>query len=197
VTVTFVSGNDWSWYGGDLSGADGGPLGTAADVCVTPTTPASCPAGAVIYATSGGSWSANTSSYPAARWIWRGDVTPSSDADLVFAVFQASFVLGSNPAGTISIAADDYAEVRVNGSVAGSVGSVTDEPLAAQAQSNFTPISLTPYLAAGLNTITIVGQNGPSTFVSGTACSPCAYARNNAGVVFGGTLTYVSTPDGG
>jgi hypothetical protein len=169
-------------------------MGMAADVCVNPTLPADCPSGAVIYKTSGGSgWTANTSAYPSARWIWRGDVTPTADADLVFAVFQASFDLGPNPTGAINLAADDYAEVLVNGSVAGSVGSVTNETTAGNGQDEFPSFSLTPYLVQGTNTITIVGQNGPNTYVNGgNTCSPCTYANNTAGVVFGGTLTYAS-----
>jgi hypothetical protein len=196
VTLTFVSGKDWPWYGGDLSGADGGALGTAVEVCAAPAAPPDCPAGAIVYMTgTNPGWSANTSAYPAARWIWRGDTSASGVSDLLFAVFQASFQLGSSPAGSISIAADDYAEVRVNGAVAGSVGSITNESLAGEAQATFTTISLTPYLVAGTNTITIVGQNGPNTYVGGgSVCSPCTYAHNTAGVVFGGTLTYVSTP---
>jgi len=169
-------------------------MGMAADVCVSPTGPADCPSDAVIYTTSDeGGWVANTSAYPSARWIWRGDVTPTSDADLVIAVFQATFDLGPNPTGTINIAADDYAEVLVNGSVACSVGSVTDETTAASAQQEFPSFSLTPYLVEGTNTITIVGQNGPNTYVGGgSTCSPCTYMQNTAGVVFGGTLAYSS-----
>ncbi len=39
TTITFVSGADWPWFAGDLGGADGGSLGMAAVVCVTPTSP--------------------------------------------------------------------------------------------------------------------------------------------------------------
>jgi hypothetical protein len=188
VTLPFASGADWGWFGGDLDGADGGSLGTAVDVCVTPSVPANCPTDAVIYETSGSGWGANITPIPGARWIWRGDVTSTAIADLQFAVFQKTFVLGAAPAGTIQIAADDYAEVRVNGNTVGSTGSVTDESAAFQAQSSLKTIDLGSYLVEGANTITIVGQNGPASFAGG-ACSPCTYSVNTAGVLFGGTLT--------
>jgi hypothetical protein len=49
-------------------------------------------------------------------------------------------------------------------------------------------MALDDYLVEGANSITIVAENGPSSFTGG-ACSPCPYAINTAGVVFGGTLT--------
>ena len=105
-------------------------------------------------------------------------------------MFQKTFALGSNPSGTILIAVDDFAEVLVNGSVAGTTGSVTDVSVAYQAQNTAVTIDLGPYLVAGTNTITIVAENGPASF-TGYVCSPCTYATNTAGAVFGGTLTWL------
>jgi hypothetical protein len=192
TVVTFVSNADWPWFPGGLDGPDGGSAGHAALVCASVDSPPDCPQGAVVYGQPGTyqGWTANTSEYPGAYWIWRGDVAPDVIGDLQFAVFQKTFVLGSSPAGTIGIAADDFAEVRVNGSVAGTTGSVTNDALASQAQNNIDVIDLTPYLVEGPNTITIVGQNGPASF-TGNKCSPCTYAVNTAGVVFGGMLTSV------
>jgi hypothetical protein len=197
VTVTFASDDTWPWYDGNLEGPSGPSQGAAADVCVNVNVPANCPAGAVIYPSnpnqSPTGWVANLSSIPTARWIWRGDVTPTADADLVFAVFQATFELGSSPTGTIHVACDDYAEVMVNGSVVGSTGSVTSESVAATAQQGLATFSLTPYLVEGTNTLTSVGQNGPNTYVGGgSTCSPCTYVDNTAGVVFGGSFTSVT-----
>jgi hypothetical protein len=115
-------------------------------------------------------------------------VSANAPADLVFAVFQKVFVLGANPAGNIQSAADDFAEVLVNGSVAGTTGSITDLSLATQAQMNLKFIDLGPYLVEGANTLAVIAQNGPASFTGG-ACSPCTYVNNTAGVVFGGTLS--------
>lgn len=187
-TITFVSGDDWPWFAGDLDGADGGSMGTASVVCVTPTSPPNCPPNAVVYQTGTNSgWQADTSALPNAYWIWRGDVSPYRIADLEFAVFQKSFFLGSNPTGAISIAADDFAEVRVNGSPAGGMGSVTNVAIASRSQSALVTFDLGPYLVEGVNTITVIGQNGPASFAS--CYGACTYAQNTAGVVFGGTLT--------
>jgi hypothetical protein len=188
-TIAFASGTDWAWFSGDLGGVQGTPLGNAALVCVNATTPPNCPSGAVIYRSGGSGWMADTSAFPDAHWIWRGDVEPDAAADLQYAVFQKAFVLGAHPSGSIEIAADDLAEVLVNGQVAASTGSVTDVSVAWQAQSTLKLIELGPFLVEGTNTLTVVGQNGPASFAGG-ACSPCTYATNTAGVVFAGTFTY-------
>jgi len=185
-TVALLSGADWPWFPGGLDGADGGALGPAALVCVDDGVPANCPAGAIYEKPGDSSTSGWSASYPGAYWIWRGDVTSGGDGDLAFAVFQKTFLLGSNPTGQLQIAADDFDEVLVNGQVAGSSGSITDESVAWQNQNNLTTVDLTPYLAAGSNTITIVGQNGPGSYAG---CSPCAYSSNTAGVIFGGSIT--------
>jgi len=81
----------------------------------------------------------------------------------------------------ISISADDFAEVRVNGHVVGSIGSISDYTTATQAQASLTTFNLTPFLTAGINTLTIRAENGPFG-----QCCPSNYAENPAGVVFGG-----------
>ena len=186
TTLTFVSGPDWPSFDGDLSGSDGGTSGPAKTVCVAPGVPASCPAGAVVYRATGAGWT-GVVSVPGALWIWRGDVAVGNQADLQFAVFEKTFTLGANPSGVIQILADDYVEVRVNGTTAGSNGSVTVNADAFQAQSVPKTVDLTPYLHAGQNTLTVVGQNGPQSF--GSCAAPCTFAENTAGVLFGGALT--------
>jgi hypothetical protein len=189
-TIAFVSDATWPWFDGNLQGPEGPSRGTAALVCVSAVLPTNCPgaaAGAVVYQT-GDQTSGWRASYPGAFWIWRGDVTPTEIGDLQFAVFQRTFVLGANPKGVISIGADDLAEVMVNGEVVGTTGSVTDVTVASANQNQLTEMALDDYLVEGANSITIVAENGPSSFTGG-ACSPCPYAINTAGVVFGGTLT--------
>jgi hypothetical protein len=141
----------------------------------------------VDYGNASLGWTADLSCIPGARWIWRGDVAPGAVADLQFAVFQKQFQLGRQPSGSIFVAADDFAEVIVNGQIAGTTGSVTDVGMASQAQSSLQGFDLGPYLVPGVNVLTIVGQNGPASFAGG-ACGPCTYADNAAGVVFGGVL---------
>ncbi len=132
-------------------------------------------------------WSADLSGFPAARWIWRGDVSPTAIADLQFAVFQETFTLGANPEGVMYVAPDDFAEVLVNRAAAGSTGSVTDETLASQSQSALVTIELTSHLVQGSNTPTIVGQNGPPGFAG--CPGKCTDVSNTAGVMFAGTLS--------
>jgi hypothetical protein len=99
-----------------------------------------------------------------------------------------SFILGDRPGGRLSVAADDAAEVRVNGRILDTVGSVTDIAEASISNSRLTTFDLTPLLVTGPNTITIAAQNGPASF--GGCPSSCAYSGNPAGVVFGGSITY-------
>jgi hypothetical protein len=200
-STTFASGPDWQSFSGDLSPAGGSPdasytvgvsLGSAAEVCLTPSVPANCPAGmsgVVIYHVSGTGW-AGGSAIPQAHWIWRGDVSPTAPADLVVGVFEQAFQLGTNPTGSIQIAVDDFAEVFVNGAAVGTAGSISDVALAGQDQSVAKTLDLTPALHAGSNKITVVGRNGPAAFAGGCGASGCTYAQNSAGVVFAGTLSW-------
>jgi len=56
--VSFASGPDWSVYDDDpATNPAVHKLGAAQPVCLTPTAPPNCPAGAVIYGLAGGGWS--------------------------------------------------------------------------------------------------------------------------------------------
>jgi hypothetical protein len=186
-TVTFASGTDWMTYGEDPDSNPSTPsLGAAQPVCANATTPASCPAGALVYGFPSGGWTASLATIPGAAWIWGAGIADGDPADLVRFYFARSFTLGATPSGKLSIGADDFAEVRVNGVVVGSIGSVTDFAAAGAAQSTLTAFDLTSKLVAGRNTITVAAQNGPASF---STCSPCTYSGNTAGVVFGGSLS--------
>ena len=160
-------------------------FGPARDVCLTASDPTGCPSDALHYGLGPG-WAADISSLDGARWIWRPGISLSDIADDVEVTFSRTFVLPGSPTGTISIAADDYAEVRVNGDLVGSVGSTTDESAASAAQNALTTFDLAPHLVPGANTITVVARNGPASFACGNVCT---YAQNPAGVVFGGRLS--------
>jgi hypothetical protein len=126
--------------------------------------------------------------------MWFPGVDESSLSDLQGTYFGKQFDLQGPPlSGQVLIAVDDFAEVAVNGMVAGSSGSITDHSAASAAQSALKDIDLTPYLVPGLNTITIKAQNGPYWF-SGYGCNPCSYGGNPAGLVFGGTIRVGTTP---
>jgi len=109
-------------------------------------------------------------------------------ADLKFAVFERTFQLGAGPAGRIDVGADDFVEVRVNGTTVGTCGSVTNGNTAGLCQSTGASFDLSSFLHPGANTLTVVGQNGPASF-AGCASPPCTYVSNLAGVIFGGTLS--------
>ena len=108
-----------------------------------------------------------------------GTTTPAEFNQFFFSkTFQLN---GTQPIGFISISADDFAEVRVNGHVVGSIGSISDYLTATQAQAFLTIFNLTPFLTAGTNILTVRAENGPFGI-----CCPSNYAGNPAGVVFGG-----------
>jgi hypothetical protein len=157
-------------------------LGPAKLVCLNATTPYPCPATAVNYGFING-WGVARTPIPSARWIWRGDTLATSPANQAV-LFERTFTLGANPTGTMYIAADDFAEVLVNGAVAGTAGTLTDFSAANKSQTTLTQVNLTPYLKIGKNQIAIRAQNGPF----GCTAKACTYATAPAGVVFGGAL---------
>ena len=196
VTVTFASGPAWSVFSQDPGPAANGQgnglgfVGSAQAVCLNQSVPPNCPADAVIYGYPAG-WRADLSAIPGAVWSWAPGITGSTGpAELAKFYFAKGFVLTGHPtSGSVYLAADDFAELRVNGRVVGSIGSITDVGLAGQAQSSLTRFDVTAFLKPGYNYITIVGQNGPPSF-SGICGTICTYAENPAGVVFGGSLTF-------
>jgi hypothetical protein len=191
--LAFASGPEWASYSGVpsssgvLSDALGQNLGPAADVCLNEMLPANCPSDALLYAYvgSGHVWLGGAS-IPGAYWIWRADVTPGARAPLQVAVFEKTFTLGAHPTGTIQISADDSAQVFVNHTAVGSIGSIFYVTTASRAQNLLTAMDLTPALRAGENTIAVVAQNGPYACAS----VDCSYTQNPAGVVFAGTLRW-------
>jgi hypothetical protein len=157
-------------------------------VCLNNFSPVVCPADATKYGYPAPGWFATRP--PGANWIWLSGVTGATlGADLATASFSQTVVLNGAPvSGTICLAADDYAELRVNGALVGSVGSTTNAAVAALAQNTCTAFNVTSFLRPGSNTITVNGQNGPRSFSGGTCSPSCTYSENPAGVMFGGTL---------
>ncbi|HEX2733790.1 MAG TPA: hypothetical protein VHM70_19405 [Polyangiaceae bacterium] len=171
---TFTSDDTWTSFAADDNGKSGNALGNAKLVCAASVLQ-NCPAGALQYGPPlSEGWKADLSKLPGAKWIWRADVKEMDVPQI--AAFEKTFELGPDPSGTLLIAADDFAEVRVNGTKIGSIGSITDAPKALDAQSALHPFDLTTALHSGSNTITIIGKNSAweacATALSGPAPSP-------------------------
>jgi hypothetical protein len=193
--VTFASGPGWAAFSHDPGvhpeGRGRAWLGTAQNVCLNPSAPSNCPPGATLYGGSG--WSADLTAIPGATWIWAPGVTRQTQgADLVHFYFSRAFVLRGHPTdGVVFVAADDLIALRVNGTPAGTWGSVKNIGKAGMAQSMLRVFDVAPFLKPGRNVITLRGQNGPSAF-SPFGCDPCTYGQNPAGVVFGGSLSFAA-----
>jgi hypothetical protein len=181
------SGGDWGVYDSDPGDTRAAQrLGDATPVCLNDSAPERCPSDATPYGYPAGAWRADLTEIPGAVWIWTPGASGDRPAELRrFFFFSRTYRLGDFPTGWIDVAVDDAAEVRVDGRVVGSVGSVVNEPQASSAQSRLTRFDLTPFLHAGANVITVGAENGPF------ACRTRALACNPAGVVFGGVLTSV------
>lgn len=174
-TITFVSDTSWRV---DSAGTF---LGFAQNVCLNASAPSRCPAGSTLYGFLGGGWTANLSSIPGATWIWApritGATSPAFPAEFFFS--KTFNLLGVPTAGRVSVAVDDFAEVRVNGTSVGTTGSITNGSLARSAQSSLVTFDILSFLHPGTNVITIRAANG------NFGCGSGPYSCNTAGVVFG------------
>jgi hypothetical protein len=180
-TQTYASNATWHTYTGT---PPAGGIGHAQTVCLNATAPANCPTGATLYGFGGTGWAAPLSTIPHAFWIWAPGITgATSPSELAEYSFSKRLRLHGRPVfGQISLAADDFAEVWVNGHVVGSIGSTTDSTAAFDAQNTLTVFDIKPLLHRGRNRIAVRGQNGEGSF---GGCGPCTYAEQPAGVVFG------------
>jgi hypothetical protein len=125
---------------------------------------------------------------PDATWIWAPGITgATAPAELAEFTFTKSITLGATPtAANILVAADDFAEVQINGTVVGTTGSTTDEQVATAARNALKSFDILPYLTSGRNTITIRGQNGAGAF---GMCTNCTYKQHPAAILVGGSIT--------
>src|SRR5262249_60983540 len=132
-----------------------------------------------------------------AVWVWAPGVTgATTPADLVQVFFTKTFTLPAIPLSAfISVGADDFAEVLVNGATVGATGSITDPALAAVASARLVTFDITSQLVAGDNRIVIEGSNGPAT-VASCGAGACSYQQNPAGVGFRGSLRSDPPPAG-
>lgn len=183
VTISFVSDESWAVSSMLSDGSIGVPLGAAQCIC---RPPGGCPC----------CWTTNTALIPGACWVWKpGTTSATVPVDLQGVFLGKTFDIPGTPdSGVLYLAADDFAELRVNGVVVGLIGSISDYGSAAGAQAGLTRFDLTPFLVPGRNEVLIRGQNGPGSF-TGTSCDPCTFGQNPTGVLLGGTLSYnLATP---
>jgi hypothetical protein len=190
-TVTLVSDTSWKVFDGDPALASSTSLGFAQAVCLNASAPTNCPAGATLYGFVGTGWTADLSSIPGAVWIWAPKITgATAPAELAEYFFVRKFKIKGVPkAGTIQVAADDLAEIRVNGSIVGTTGSTTDASLASTAANSLTSFDITPQLKKGVNRLTVRGQNGEGSFAG---CTDCTYSQHPAGIVLGASISFVA-----
>ena len=159
-------------------------LGKAQRVCTNATSQAECPAGAVVYGNGGSYWNARIDACDGkAGWIWAPGVTGASyPAELAEYYFVNHVLVPASPSSAqVIVAADDQAEVIINGAAVGTIGSITDFNVAWADQNKPTAINIASALVTGMNTITVRAANGPGAF---TNCTNCTYQQNPAGVVF-------------
>jgi hypothetical protein len=159
-------------------------LGNAQRVCSNATSPADCPAGAIDYGYGGTDWSARIEACEGrALWIWAPGITgASSPAELAEYYFVNHVSIPNRPSSAqVTLAVDDQAEVIVNGTAMGAIGSINDKYVAWTNQNKPTTINIASALVIGMNTITVRAANGSGAF---TDCKNCTYQQNPAGVVF-------------
>ena len=166
VTYSILSGTQWEVYDNKNTF-----LGYAQNVCINATQPNNCPVGATLYGGTSlpGVWTAAISG---ATWIWApGVVSTTTPADNQEFTFKSIFFIRGIPiGGTISLAADNQAEVYLNGTLIGSSNSHT-------MPSNFT---ISPSL---------LRQGFPNYIevktINNVGCELNQYQCNPAGLLFG------------
>jgi hypothetical protein len=177
-TIVLTSGPTWqSWSQGHL-------IGKAQNVCLNQTSPPNCPAGATIYGYGVTSWQADLARIPGATWIWAPGVTGGTKhaSGASYRFRQRVTIRGHIASGIAFVAADDLARFKINGTWVGRWGSVSNFSKAARAHARLKHVDITPFLTRGVNRLSVWVKNGPNWF---GGCSPCSYAENPAGVVFG------------
>ena len=195
-TENFASDQNWRVYTQVPNSATRqGPtfLGNAQHVCLNATAPVSCPAGATLYGHPGHGWRADLAAIPDARWIWAPGVTgATTPSDLARYAFARDVGIPQRAVVTqawLWVSTDDLAAVYVNGTLIGTVGSITNPSVSTMAQNALTRFNIAAALKGGRNTVAVVGQNGPPSF--GPCPVACSYAQNPAGTVLGGYVKYV------
>lgn len=196
-TITVVSDTSWNVFTTHPTSPMW--LGLAQSVCLNTTNPANCLTPGLstptLYGYPSVGWTANAPGLPAsARWMWAPNITGSSSpaASQEF-VFQKDDVYVCNPPedATISVAADDFAEVSVNGTVIPASTSTSHSAFTTftvPASSIYGSTPVPPTIRP--NMITIKAKNGPNP----PNCTAGEYKCNPAGVVFWASFKFTGNP---
>lgn len=181
--IEFYSDSSWEVF--DSTNVS---VGNAQAVCLNSTSPANCPNNATLFASPYVGWGADLSSIQNAVWIWAPNINgDTSMASLAQFSFEKTVFLAGEPESAIFyMAADDSAELYVNDSLVGAIGSITNNSEAGIAQSTLQSFDILSFLHNGDNLIQVKSVNGPDSFASVTNAT---YSQNPAGVVFGGIIT--------
>jgi len=186
-TITLHTDETWSAFDPAAASTLTSDAGAARLVCLTDGT--QCPSGAMKY------WSGDATGYggtglwnvyidPAtqARWIWSPTVTPDTTGaeNAEFFFVKAFSVPGTPVSATVTCAADDLAELYVNG---------TAVAQRCDGGSALNTLDVGAYLRPGANMFVLHAQNGPKWF-SATCSDTCTYSQNPAAVVLYGTIQY-------
>lgn len=185
VSISVVSDKTWT-----VMDSKGNFLGNAQQVCLATNSPSNCPGPANATLFNPGSSPLIWASIPGANWIWAPGITGATlNADNAEFFFQTQFVLCGDPQpGTISIAADNSAEVFLNGGTAVATTCSETTPSTCGTSTDWAVVTTATVPASkfrsspNVNTILIHAKNAPS------GCTPDTYQCNPAGVVFGATF---------
>src|SRR4051812_33736476 len=151
-TQRFVSDETWTL---DSAGTHAMP------VCLGPSSPTGCPTtgNVLLYNYPYPGWGADLTSVPGAKWIWDArHVVSNSPADRDDVFLTKTFNLDGCSGGVygeIWVASDDFAEVIVNGTVVGHVGSTTDIGEASKAQISLQRIDMSSALQPVNNVVQV------------------------------------------
>ena len=120
----------------------------------------------MIYHSPFSGWTADLSPIAGSAWIWRPRITgESSPADLADYFFSKTLILAGEPSsGTLYVSADDFAAVRVNKQLVGTIGSIVDPSLAGT-HTYLTAFDISGYLHPGRNVVTVEAQKRTELFL--------------------------------
>lgn len=191
--VTVVSDTSWIVFRPNPSPTPPSFLGLAQNVCLNATSPLMCSMGVTpaptLYNWPSTGWAADLSSLPTgARWIWAPNITGASTPAASEFTFETDFYVCDPPVrGTISLAADNFAEVSINGMVLPNSTSASPDQLTTFTVPGTVLRGSSILLGARPNQIKVKARN-----VAG-GCASDNYQCNPAGIVLGASFEFMGT----
>lgn len=197
-TKLVVSGSQWEVFDAN------GWKGYSQNVCQNASYPSNCsavspqPDTPILYGRSGGGWNAQIPAIAGAKWMWwtPSDFTPATPAGPARFTFKSKDFHFCDPpvGGTIYVAADNRAEVFINGkSLSAGQPSSTDHD---QIKQFSVPASYlngsSVLLGLRANSIEVHAENDPVS--PGPPPDYSTYKTNPAGVLLGASFEYAGDP---